>query len=294
LRVLQIPATATMQDEGRWGWRRFGVPNGGAFDRESLQLANALLGNDPFAPAVELALAGGVFEAEADLCLALVGAPADVIVNGRERPANALIALARGDVLQVGALRAGTRAYLAGQGGWKTRPVLGSASDTPVPRQLVPQSATGAFNSARLDGPPSSLDCHVVRCLPGPQAHLFDLSQLDCERAVGLHSNRVGLRLEGPLLDPAPEMPSEPSCFGAVQVTPSGDLLIVGPDGPTIGGYPKVAVVCQADLDRLGQLAPGSHVSLRLVDANEARKAEAAERLRLQERLQRIRLATQA
>ena len=77
---------------------------------------------------------------------------------------------------------------------------------------------------------------------------------------VRLDSDRVGLRLEGLRLDPGAERLSEPACPGAIQVTNDGSVIILGPDGPTIGGYRKVGVVCSADLDTLGQLRPGGPV----------------------------------
>src|SRR5205807_3202074 len=84
-------------------------------------------------------------------------------------------------------------------------------------------------------------------------------------------SNRMGLRLTGPALTvPQREMVSEPVCPGTVQVTRDGQCIILGVDGQTIGGYPRIAHVIAADLDRLGQLRPGARVQFRRVELGEA------------------------
>ena len=81
-------------------------------------------------------------------------------------------------------------------------------------------------------------------------------------------SNRIGIRLAGPVLRRRPgaelsaaELPSEPTLPGAVQVPPDGQPIVLGPDAPVTGGYPVIAVVCSVDLDLLAQLRPGERVS---------------------------------
>jgi urea carboxylase len=104
---------------------------------------------------------------------------------------------------------------------------------------------------------------------------LGDESWAQAEYTVGRNIDRVGLRLEGPkpMID-ARSGRSEPSVFGAVQVTEDRTLIVHGPDGPTIGGYRKLGGVVRADLDRLGQLAPGDRVSFRSVTLDEARSQD--------------------
>jgi antagonist of KipI len=112
----------------------------------------------------------------------------------------------------------------------------------------------------------------LLRALPGPQAEWFCVEQF-CghDFLVTPESNRMGLRLEGePLTMPARELLSEPVCPGAVQVTGNGQCVVLGVDGQTIGGYPKVAQVITADLDKLGQLRPGERIRFRQVALDEA------------------------
>jgi allophanate hydrolase subunit 2 len=89
---------------------------------------------------------------------------------------------------------------------------------------------------------------------------------------VSTRLDRVGIRLDGHRSAHTVELPSEPACVGCIQITPDGTPIILGPDGPTIGGYPKAAVVISADLDRLGQLRPGQNVEFEAVSLDEARR----------------------
>ncbi len=128
--------------------------------------------------------------------------------------------------------------------------------------------AVGRGPTRRLAAPPRA--GAPLRFLPGPQASLLDLRRT---YTVALASNRVGVRLEG---SPSPHdisLPSEPAAPGVVQLPPSGLPIVLGPDGPTIGGYPKVAVVIGADLDLVGRLKPGDEVRFETVTMEEAREA---------------------
>ncbi len=133
LAVIHPGLFTTVQDQGRPGYRAFGVPLGGAFDRESSGLANALLGNPPDCAVLELTLGGGTFEARAPLALALAGAPLIATIqarNGREtsHAIPASFSIDDGDRLRLGPTTAGARTYLAVLGGWQTPPILGSRS----------------------------------------------------------------------------------------------------------------------------------------------------------------------
>ncbi len=130
--------------------------------------------------------------------------------------------------------------------------------------------AIGRGQERHLANPPCTGDA-PIRILPGPQADLFDLQAfLGQSYKVALSSNRVGLRLEGIAMPHTINLPSEPAIPGAIQLPAGGHPIILGPDGPTIGGYPKVAVVIAADLDRLGRLRPGDEIRFEQVTLEEA------------------------
>src|SRR5207237_7441094 len=129
-----------------------------------------------------------------------------------------------------------------------------------------------------------------LRYLPGAQASWFAEDALAGKSfLVSPASNRMGLRLQGePLAGTGREMVSEPVCPGTVQVTRDGQCIVLGVDGQTIGGYPKIAQVIQADLDRLAQLRPGSPVRFEGVTQEEARTLFFAKEQALHEWWQRL------
>jgi allophanate hydrolase subunit 2 len=114
---------------------------------------------------------------------------------------------------------------------------------------------------ATLAAPPLGLARRVLRFVKGPQAAMFELAAFTSSAFLTSNqSDRKGVRLEGTFEGDAKEFPSEPACFGVIQITPSGMPIIIGPDGPTIGGYPKIGVVISADLPAVGQLRPGVQI----------------------------------
>lgn len=237
----------------RSGLRRFGVPEGGPFDTVSARLANALVGRESGSSVYELTLFGGVFVAEADLVVGVVGAPCRVWIGETAIGGDRSFFVSKGSSLRVAGTAVGARVYVAYRAASEGGPDAGRA---------------------RLAEPAPSLSAGPLRLLPGPAADLVATTDLAAaEWTVSLDSDRVGLRCTGPRLGEGIELTSEPACPGAVQLTPSGTLLISGPDGPTLGGYPKIGVVASVDLARLGQRGPGDTIRFEPVSLEEARLA---------------------
>ena len=273
LRVLDPGIATRLVDFGRPRTRHLGVSVGGAADRACFVLANALVGNPPETAALEIALKGPILRAETDVTVAIVGAPfvgAGVVgVSGCRR-------LLAGDELYLGGATAGVRAYLAIPGGFEAPTVLGSKSG------LEPVKVGDRLACASTETPLRGLgpSCpflgfpqeRTIAIFPGPQRDWFDAAELGTW-TVSTASDRMGIRLDGPhLAPPAREMVSEPVCPGSVQITREGQPIVLGVDGQTIGGYPKIAQVIRADLDALGQLRAGTVVCFEWVDADEAAK----------------------
>lgn len=267
-----------LQDAGRPGHAAIGVGVGGAADRSSYALGNRLVGNAPGAAAVEVVLGGLEVEATAHVTVCVTGAPTPLDVDGRAEPSGAVLTLHPGQRLRLGLPPSGLRSYLAVRGGLDVPTVLGSRSHDSLadlgPRALAPGAelpvGTDAATEVRVDAvPPSSYDervvVHVVR---GPRdAWVRDVDRLvEQVWRVDAASDRVGLRLGGEPLTPVAEkgeLPSEGALRGAVQVPPDGRPVVFGPDHPVTGGYPVVAVVVDADTDRLAQLRPGEELGFR-------------------------------
>lgn len=281
MKVRALAGVATLQDGGRPGWRHFGVPPSGIWDRESAALANALVGNPPATTVLELALGTIEIEAEATATLACVGTTRD-----------SRLILRAGESLRIGPPRR-ARAYVAVPSGFEARQKMGSVSGTAVEvgTVLAPMGVRG-LGQVSLADPPATMEDRPLRILPGPQSHQFDLGAFAAAAyRVHILSDRVGIRLKGASLPEGEEIVSEPACPGAIQITGGGQPIVLGPDGPTIGGYPKIAVVCEADLDRLAQLRPGDLFAAEWIDADEALEAAQERDRRLSKRLETLRLS---
>ena len=281
LLVVRPGVMTTVQDLGRVGYRRFGVPVGGAFDLGSFALANALLGNPPDAAALEFTLVGGAYKAETDLAIALAGAPLAATVEPESGPPRPWSipqtgTLRQGETLVLGGTPTGARAYLAVRGGWQTPLILASRStEAPLQPRGLPPPPPGTTTTRRpapdlvaAFSPP--LDpAPPIRWIPGPD---LPTTPLTGPYRVLDQSSRMGLRPAGPpiLVPTDPNRPSSPVAPGAIQV--AGDQpILLGVAGGTIGGYPHVAHVITADLDRLAQLRPGSVVTFEPIPLATAR-----------------------
>lgn len=294
LRVLHPGYGSRIVDAGRPRSRALGVPVGGAADRSSFALGNALVGNDENAAALEVVLSGPRLRAEVELACVVVGAPFDLHADQDLRIGKTFV-LPAGRTLQIAGSRSGLSAYLCVRGGFEGPLVLGSRSGLEPIRAgdvLACAPATIPVHYAPEPQPPPSDTCEL-RTLPGAQRTWFEAQDfLQQEYIVAPASNRMGLRLEGrPLVLPARELVSEPVAPGAVQVTRDGRCIILGVDGQTIGGYPKIAHVIRADLDLLGRLRPGSRVRFRDVTLDEAIALDQQARALLRARLLRVRLS---
>ncbi|HEX5590952.1 MAG TPA: biotin-dependent carboxyltransferase family protein [Candidatus Limnocylindrales bacterium] len=312
LEVVDPGILTTIQDAGRPGLGALGVPRAGACDPTSLAIANLLLGNRPDDPALECTLSGPELLVLRDGVVGLAGADLGAVTlpSGRRLATGAAHAVAAGERLSVrgggvggeAGAEAGCRAYLAVPGGFEVSRVLGSAST----------SLVGGFGG--LDGRPlragdrlraataTSVDHRLARnrwpiglalpgsggtvaVLPGPAATgergraALDLLTGTTWR-VAAASDRRGLRLEGPVveLDVPADGPSHGVPTGTIQVTPSGQPLVLLPDAGPTGGYPVLAVVATASLSIVGQARPGGTVRFRLVAPDVARAEERARR----------------
>jgi antagonist of KipI len=305
LRVLDPGLFTLVVDRGRPQYRSLGVPVGGAADRWSLALGNALVGNPPDAPGLEISLTGPSLQAECDLACVVNGAPFELRrlqarsaskggSSGQPLVAGRTFTLRAGETLRIGGTPEGLRAYLCIRGGIDAPIVLGSRSSLkPLRAGDMLLCQAGVIGARWID---RSLeprgDSRCLRILDGPQVDWFPNAALhDRPFTVTKASNRMGLRLEGrPLPLPARELISEPVCPGSVQVTRDGQCVILGVDGQTIGGYPKIAQVISADLDVLGQLRPGAQVGFVKVTMAEAEQARRECQAELDEWLTRLRI----
>lgn len=276
LTVVDAGPLTTVQDQGRRGFAHLGVPRSGALDAAAARYANRLVGNPEDAAVLETTLGGVVVRVDGPTAVAVTGAAAPVVVDGRPRPFAEPVRLRGGQTLTVGRASSGLRSYVAFSGGVDADPVLGSRStDTLSGLGPAPLTAGARLGLGKPAGDPHAVDVPVVlrhpesvrlRLLPGPRLDWFAedaLARLVAESyTVSAHSNRVGVRLEGDPLHRGrrSELPSEGMVLGAVQVPASGQPVVFLNDHPTTGGYPVVGVVAPGDLAACAQLRPGHTV----------------------------------
>lgn len=286
----------TVQDLGRPGLRAFGVPLGGAADRESYRLATALAGDAPGPAALEITLRGGVFQATGDLGIALAGAEVNGEIIGEDgrRPVASPGSgrLRKGERLALGRLGGSARAYLATPGGFQTEIRLGGrSSENPLRAGDFLLAGPSRLESRRFLN--EGEEARPIQILPGPDWSRIDPTALiDGSFRISPQSNRMGLRVEGLIQVAAdPERLSAPVIPGAIQATGAG-LIVLGVASGTMGGYPHVAQVISVDLDRLGRLRPGEAIAFEAVELAEARRLDRERRETL--RLRDLRIAAAA
>ena len=294
----------TIQDgRGRPDAAPLGVPRGGAADPDGLAAANVLVGNDPAAAALELTLTGPELLVREPCAVGLGGAElgASVVREGGSHPlrSGASHRLRSNDMVRFDAAEAGAgiRAYLALPGGIDVPEVLGSAA-TCLPGGFGGLGGRPLRSGDVIAGRDRDSDVGettwpnvvlrranhgVVRVTPGPHATDASLGALcDAPWTVSPTSSRAGIRLTGRSIHAeAGRLTSLPMVWGAVQLPPDGEPIVLLVDAPTVGGYPVIAVVASVDRGVIGQLGAGDVVGFSVVSEDEARTAELTRRRRL-------------
>lgn len=306
IEISHTPPLNTVQDLGRFGYRRYGIGTAGAMDRLALAAGNRALGNSQDAAGLEFQLFPVAIRFQKDGAIALSGADCAATLDGKAVPPWWVMPVREGQTLKLSAPTRGARSYLCVAGGVDVPEVLGSRSTQMRDgfgglsgRQLTAGDvlAVGAHTPFRfrdafgfgIEPPASALEPNlhdwaadddvVLRAILASEAPQFDDASLKAFKTaswtITAQSNRMGYRLAGPTLkrpDPT-EMRSQAIVQGVVQVPPSGQPIIQLADGNSAGGYPKIAYVLQSDLWRLAQSTPGRKLRFSLVSLDDAGRA---------------------
>lgn len=278
IEVLEPGLQTSVQDLGRAGYGRLGIAPGGAADRSALIAGNRLAGNPDGAAGLEMALTGPRLRFLRPGRIAITGADLGASLNGLRFPVGARRVVGPGDELAFGqGSGVGARAYLCLGGGIDVPVLLGSrATDLTAAfggfegRALRPGDRLRVGRQRAVDtarGLPEMFRAgDVIRVVRGPHIDRFDHAAYDLllsrQFTVSSQSNRLGVRLIGPTILPigGADIISEGMVTGAIQITGEGQPIVMLRSRATIGGYPKIATVIAADLDRLGQLRPGQRI----------------------------------
>jgi biotin-dependent carboxylase-like uncharacterized protein len=284
----------TVQDAGREGYQRYGMPVSGAMDSFSMRLANILVGNDTGIACLEATIAGPEIEFTEQTIVAVTGADMGPCINGRSALMYTMLKVKKGDILSFTGLVSGCRSYIAFAGGIDLPEVMGS-------RSTYLRASVGGFDGRALrtgdvlplgkitadlkimeiprDIIPVYKPSQTIRIISGPEADRFELeglrSFLTAEYMVTDRSDRMGYRLDGEQIIHKPDGPDIISAgisAGTVQVPGDGKPIILMADRQTTGGYARIANVITADLSLVAQMKPGDTIRFREVTLDHAQE----------------------
>jgi antagonist of KipI len=291
--ITRAPPYLTVQDCGRRHSRASGVPQGGAIDSFAVRAANALVGNQVDVAGLEWALGGGTIRFDQDAVFSLGGANARATLSERAIAPFTTVHARSGEELVIEQISTGRFLYVAVSGGVDVPRILGSRS-TYLPGRFGgylgrllksgDSLALGPTSQTPADGFHCGADllpryaAGIVHVTRGTHSDLFDEAAwrtlTESEYRISRASDRTGYKLEGAALaHPAGALPSEASCPGSIQVPGDGFPIALMADAPTVGGYPKIAVVAEADLPIIAQRSPGEKIRFELITIEQSQRA---------------------
>lgn len=303
--IIKPGLLSTVQDMGRYRYLSQAVPVSGAMDELAHRLANKALGNDDHDASIEFTYADASFKAETQILISYSGDGAHLVYNNELMPTEKPLFFSKGAVIELINNPVGVRTYLAIAGGWDVPDVMESKStyltaafggfkgralqkgdvlvsgpllsevSNRILNQLIERSLT--YPNWRISR--ESLLPEIrkkIRVVPANEINWFDaasiISFLTGTYTVDLRSNRMGYHLSGkPLVKKVKkELLSTAVTPGIIQVTGSGDLVILLADCQTTGGYPRIAHVAAVDLPLCAQLKPGDAIQFSEISRDEA------------------------
>jgi len=281
IKVLQSGFYTTVQDAGRFGYRTYGVPVSGVMDSYSSQFANALLGNTNDNAVLEITMVGPKLQFLEPTLIAISGAEMHPKLNDRPFKMNTSIAIKANDILSFGRLNYGFRAYIAIKNGFLSETVLGSRSmykPITTTNRIIDNEIL-VYNS--FEGNQQRLNAHVkynnsiiennsIEAYKGPEFNRLsaDVQEqlLNSDFKVSKLNNRMAYQLEPRFKNNLEQILTAPVLPGSVQLTASGQLIVLMRDCQTTGGYPRVLQLTEKAINILSQKTTGNTLKLRLKD----------------------------
>lgn len=293
LEILEVSGIATLQDSGRRGWNKFGVPTSGAMDWFAYQAANSLLNNPPNSAVIELGLGEITLRALHNTTIAVTGAGYQVENYIWTFPLWTTFYVRAGWTVRVKKTSGGNWAYIAIAGGF----------DSPIIMNSRSTYLRGGIGSALKTGdilhsftPPTDLlklaasnfpvdkfmnysQTPTIEVIPTPQADWFTPEGIrtfyESDYTLSPSFDRMGYRLQGSPIEKAitKELISEGMTMGSIQVPADGQPIVMMADSPTAGGYPKIANVARTSLPLLAQCEAGvSRIRFRETEVEETQE----------------------
>lgn len=292
LKVIDPGLQTTIQDiPGRKGLRKFGIPVSGTMDFHSAELANWLVGNSIESPLLEITFGNCEFEFSGESVVGITGGEALVSIDERPVQQYHTVTVGSGERLKIGRVSRGARVYLGVSGKWNLNKSFGSFSTYCTAglgglegRELragdiIEVDVTG-INHLQKEVPdkliPHFSQHQKIRVIAGPEWSRLSKGQqqvmLNNRFAISSNSNRMGIRLQNKqvLKYDNVEFKSAPVIPGIIQLPHGGQPIILMNDAQSVGGYPRILKVADADLWRLGQVWQGNEISFSLIERRDA------------------------
>ncbi|MCB0492320.1 MAG: biotin-dependent carboxyltransferase family protein [Cyclobacteriaceae bacterium] len=273
---------STIQDRGRFGFRKYGVPVSGVMDEQSASMANHLLNNSPDAALMEITMMGPKLLFSTETLIVITGADISPQLNKVPIQLNKVTKVFERDILSFGRLNYGVRCYIATKGGFKTESVMSSRSSfTSLTKnssiQKGDQLPIGGYNgpehhlsSVKIDQ--SFFSISSLPCTRGPEFDLLGSSEQKSifgkKLLVSQDNNRMGYRFEGFQFQYPVDynMLTSTVLPGTIQLTPSGNLIALMKDCQTTGGYPRILQLSQDGINKLAQKKASDTITFLLED----------------------------
>ena len=265
----------TIQDDGRFGYRNIGVPSSGYMDRESAQTANLIIDNPINNPVIEATLIGPTIKFEKSTFICITGSDFNPMLNESRISLYTPVKVNKGDILKINNSSFGSRCYISIKGGIKVDKVLGSKSYYP---QISDSSIIEKGDEFKFETNKSEPNYKLInqkfelnknlKVFKGPEFNSLNKGSInkiiDQEFSIGIN-NRMAYNLKEKIQAGTTSIISSPVIPGTVQLTPSGQMIILHRDCQTTGGYPRILQLDEKSLNNLAQLRIGDKIKFEIV-----------------------------
>mgnify|MGYP001203142903 FL=1 len=275
IKIISKGLYTTIQDEGRFGYRNIGVPSSGYMDKESAQIANLILDNPINNPLIEATLIGPTIEFEKSALICITGSDFNPMLNENKISLYTAVKVKKGDILKINNSSIGSRCYISIKGDIKLDEVLGSKSYYP---QISNSSIVEIGDKFKFEVNNSEPNYKLInqkfelnknlKVFKGPEFNCLNKGSvnkiINQEFSIGVN-NRMAYNLKEKIQAGVASIISSPVIPGTVQLTPSGQMIILHRDCQTTGGYPRILQLDEKSLNNLAQLRIGDKIKFEIV-----------------------------
>lgn len=280
VRVIKPGFYTTIQDLGRYGYQDYGVPVSGAMDHYSAQFANALLNNNENDAVMEITMTGPTLEFYYHTLICISGADLSPKLNDLNIKLNSVIAVKPNDILSFGKMNYGFRSYLAVSGGFQTEIKLRSRSmynnitsklkiDANNHLMINEFNQTKTNKHAALKYDSERFGSNILEVYKGPDFELLITVQQDQlfnkKFTISNLNNRMAYQFTELFDNNLKPIITAPVLPGTVQLTPSGNLIVLMRDCQTTGGYPRILQLKESSINLLSQKMTGQALQFKLL-----------------------------